>query len=158
MSMKKHTVHLYSLYKCTVCVFIDIIGQTRHYQCPVYKCTMCALVMPRLSYLCQWRNTHSTIVYRTLVMPRLSYYVNEETHSTFVFMILVIRTDGALPMSCIQLYYVCVFIDINRTEEALPMSCIQMYYVCVFTDIIGQTRHYQCPAYKCTMCVSSLTY
>jgi hypothetical protein len=31
----------------------------------------------------------STFVYRTLVMPRLSYYVNEETHSTFVFMILV---------------------------------------------------------------------
>jgi hypothetical protein len=60
-------------------------------------------------------------------------------------------------MSCIQMYYVCVFIDINRTERALPMSCIQMYYVCVFTDIIGQTGHYQCPAYKCTMCVSSLT-
>ena len=59
-------------------------------------------------------------------------------------------------MSCIQMYYVCVFID-NRTDEALPMSCIQMYYVCVFTDIIGQTEHYQCHAYKCTMCVSSLT-
>ena len=60
-------------------------------------------------------------------------------------------------MSCIQLYYVCVFIGINRTDEALPMSCIQMYYVCVFTDIVGQTEHYQYPAYKCTMCVSSLT-
>jgi hypothetical protein len=42
-------------------------------------------------------------------------------------------------MSCIQLYYVCVFIGINRTDEALPMSCIQMYYVCVFIDKIGQT-------------------
>jgi hypothetical protein len=38
------------------------------------------------------------------------------------------------------------------------MSCVQMYYVCVFIDIIGQTEHHQCHVYKCTMCVSSLTY
>jgi hypothetical protein len=50
---------------------------------------------------------------------------------------------------------VCVFTVIIGQTRALPMSCIQMYYVCVFTDIIGQTGHYQCPVYKCTMCVSS---
>jgi hypothetical protein len=36
-----------------VCVFTDIIGQ---------------------------EDTHSTFVYMTLVMPRLSYYVSEDTH------------------------------------------------------------------------------
>ena len=38
------------------------------------------------------------------------------------------------------------------------MPCIQMYYVCVFIGIIGQTGHYLCQVYKCTMCVASLTY
>jgi hypothetical protein len=78
--------------------------------------------MPRLSYYVS-EDTHSTFVYMTLVMPRLSYYVSEDTH-------------------IVHLY---------------AMSCVQMDYVCVFIDIIGQTEHYQCHVYKCTMCVSSLT-
>jgi hypothetical protein len=50
-----------------VCVFTDIIGQAKHSQCHAYKCT------------------HSTIVYMTLVMPRLSYYVSEDTHIVYLY-------------------------------------------------------------------------
>jgi hypothetical protein len=41
------------------------------------------LVMPRLSYYVN-ENTHSTFAYMTLVMPRLSYYVSEDTHIVYL--------------------------------------------------------------------------
>jgi hypothetical protein len=129
-----------------VCVFTDIIGQTGHYQCPdignassvllwqwrntQYICIHDIGKAPSV-LLCQWRHTHSTFVYMTVLTPRLSYYVNEDTN--------------------------IVFID-NRTDEALPMSCIQMYYVCVFTDIIGQTGHYQCHVYNYCPIMSMKTH
>ena len=40
--------------------------------------------MPRLSYYVN-EVTHSTFVYMTLVMPRLSYYVSEDTHIVHLY-------------------------------------------------------------------------
>jgi hypothetical protein len=86
--------------------------------------------------LCQWRHTHSTFVYRTLVMPRLSYYVNEETHSTFVFMIFLYTNvlyvclhwhtqNRRVITNILYTNVLCVCLHWhNRREEALPMSCI----------------------------------
>jgi hypothetical protein len=89
--------------------------------------------------LCQWRHTHSIFVYRTLLMPRLSYYVNEDTHIVHLY-------TGHWSCS------VCPIMSIKTLPNVLYTNVL-----CVFIDIIGQTRHYQCPVYKCTMCVSSLT-
>jgi hypothetical protein len=40
--------------------------------------------MPHLSYYVN-EDTHSTFVYMTLVMPRLSYYVSEDTHIVHLY-------------------------------------------------------------------------
>jgi hypothetical protein len=78
------------------------------------------LLMPRLSSVCQWRHTHSTFVYRKLLMPRLSCVCQWRNNVRYTNVI------------CVYLHWH------NMTDEALPMSYIQMYYVCVFIDIIAQ--------------------